>query len=151
MTQPQRSFRLYKTTQTKMKVLRSTGEQPRGINGKVKGHLNRVKETSVPAHRISPQPCRRNHSICCCPFPSLHSLTTHYSYPPSWTTFPPGIFFLFCTQSNVSSARKKRTRVHKFHILPQPVQFAITRFEAGLHLLACLLFLFFVFSKFLNP
>lgn len=39
-------------------------------------------------------------------------------------------FFFFCTPSNVSSA-EKRARVHKFHILPQPVQFAITRFEAG--------------------
>lgn len=44
---------LHQVTQAKMKGLRSAGEQPRGINAEVKGHLNRVKETQRPAHRLS--------------------------------------------------------------------------------------------------
>lgn len=66
-------------------------------------------------------------------------LQPHIRPIPSWTAFfflPLGIWEVpppLYTRSRVCCAEK--ARVHKFHILPQPVQFAITCFEAGADLL----------------
>lgn len=71
----------------------------------------------LPQHRLLPvsQHASCNHTLVLSPFSDYFS---------SWDLFR----FLHPEQSQLC---RKKARVHKFHILPQPVQFAITRFEAG--------------------
>lgn len=78
--------------------------------------------------------CTMSGHCICCLYHVLHSAATYWTDPPCTIFLPVGT-----QRSAQSRSALQRAHVHKFHILPQPVQFAIACFEAVASLvrLAC--------------